>query len=67
MEPIKLPDGREALVPLEIYKAIEREIHEMPEGISPESADAAINNWNSDDPWDTEAPEQPDFPKRTVD
>lgn len=49
VEPVKLPDGTEALVPLDVYKAVKREVYGMPETIAPESADAAIRDWEKEE------------------
>lgn len=48
VEPIKLPDGRTALVPLEVIKQIKRQIYRL-EKVHPDCADATIEAWELDD------------------
>ena len=49
VQPVKLPDGREALVPLDVYEQVKREAYGLDVGVSPESADATIEAWEVED------------------
>lgn len=48
VQPVKLPDGREALVPVEVYDQIKREVYGVGGSVAPQSADEAIRHWKSE-------------------
>ncbi|HEY9299837.1 MAG TPA: hypothetical protein VIQ31_26445 [Phormidium sp.] len=47
VEPVKFKDGREVLVPKGTTQQIKKEVYSIPNTVSDESANSAIENWEN--------------------
>jgi predicted DNA-binding antitoxin AbrB/MazE fold protein len=48
IEPVRLEDGTEVLVPMEAVKKIKRDVYGFGPETSPESADQSIEEWEAE-------------------